>query len=67
MRRRARRLLLGGLLVPGLAVFSAEACARPFRFPPPLELIREEPHRDPGKHPLWDKSLGLWRFEDIDV
>jgi rare lipoprotein A len=25
---------LGLLLVPGLAVFAAEACARPFRFPP---------------------------------
>jgi rare lipoprotein A len=37
VRRRARRLLLGGLLVPGLAVFGAEACARPFRFPAPTD------------------------------
>lgn len=32
MRRTGRRLLLGALLLPGLAVFAG--CARPFRFPP---------------------------------
>lgn len=34
MIRTGRRMRLGVLLVPGLAVFAAEACARPFKFPP---------------------------------
>ena len=36
MTHTGRRMLLGALLVPGLAVFAGEACARPFRFPPAL-------------------------------
>ncbi len=35
MSRSARRLLVGGLLLPAVAAFAPVACARPFRFPPP--------------------------------
>ncbi len=34
----------------------------PFNFPKPLMLINEQCAHDPG-YP--DKSLGLWRLEDI--
>jgi len=35
----------------------------PFNLPPPLKLINEHCTEDGGKYP--DKSLGLWKLEDI--
>lgn len=35
----------------------------PFNLPPPLKLINEHCTEDGGKYP--DKSLGLWRLEDL--
>jgi hypothetical protein len=35
----------------------------PFSFPPPLQTINEERYEDEGE--FSDKSLGLWRVEDI--
>ena len=31
-----RRVLLGALVVPGLAVLASAGCAKPFKFPPPV-------------------------------
>jgi rare lipoprotein A len=40
VRHGGRRRLLRALIVPGLAAVSAGACARPFRFPPPITPAR---------------------------